>query len=147
MYFWFILAGLAIFFFLLFRFAFPAFMGLKDTEASRRRIEDVQATGVEIFSARLASSIGGVSLGGFMRLEVYPGGVVLLPTLMPGAAIPLAEIRSVRVVKELVRRGWIEIDHASPDIVSPVYLHIALWGRAGLLQALERMTGQGISSI
>lgn len=147
MYFWFILASLAIFVFLLFRFAVPVFMGLKNTETAKRRIEEVRASGVALFSARLGSSIGGVNLNGLIRVEVFSGGVVLVPTLMAGAAIPLAEIRSVTVVKEVVRRGWIEIDHSSPDIVSPVYLHTAHLGHGELLQALERMVGQGISSV
>ena len=147
MYIWIIIAVLVVFFGALVSFIFPAKMGLKNTEASRRRIAEVRATGVELFSARIASSIGGVSLNGLIRVAVYPGGVILLPPLMAGAAIPLPEIRSVTVVKEGVRRGWIEIDHASPDVASPVYLHTAHLGHGELLQAFERMVGQGISSI
>jgi len=147
MYLWLILAGLAVFFGVLVGFVFPAMMGFKNTEAAKRHIKETRATGGELLSARLASSIGGVNLNGLIRVEVYPGGVILLPPLMAGAAIPLAEIRSVTVVKEGVRRGWVEIGHASPDIVSPVYLHTAPLRHGELLQAFERMIGQGISSI
>ena len=144
MYFWIVVFALSCFWLLLLGFVFPRMMGVKDTEAGRERVDAIERSGDHLYSARVGAVIGGVSLNGLIRAEVYPGGLLLRPFLMPNVGILVAEIRNVKIVTELYRTGSIEIMHTSQDIVSPLYVYAGFWRRTPFLTALGQITGQPI---
>jgi hypothetical protein len=121
--------------YLLFTFAFPAVMGLRQGGEVNERVQAVRTSGERLAAGRCAGSNAGVSYGWpFLCVEVFPGGLTLCLFLQ----------RPVVIRKEEVRRltaKWnrYEITHTSPDVMSPVVLTVVFYrDLAAALEALAR---------
>ncbi len=112
----------ASFGYLLFTFAFPAIMGLRQGALVNERVQAVQASGERLAAGRCSGSIAGVSYGWpFLLVEVFPGGLTLRPFLQPPIAIRKDEVRRMTT-----KWNRYEITHTSPDVTSPVVLTFVL---------------------
>jgi len=119
--------------YLLFTFAFPAVMGLRQGGEVNERAQAVRTTGAQLAARRCAGSIAGVSYGWpFLFVEVFPGGLTLRPFLQRPVVIRKEEVR--RLTAKWNRH---EITHTSPDVLSPVLLTFVL--HQDLIAALEAM--------
>jgi hypothetical protein len=89
------IAGIA---YLLFRFEFPARMGLTTKSEEAMRIAGIRASGDQLAKGRGSGWIGDVSFAGpLLVVEVYPGGIVVRPTFMAARAVPVTSIKGIEV--------------------------------------------------
>jgi hypothetical protein len=116
----------ACFLYLLLGAAFPWFAGLRRGDVVAARVRDVQASGVVLARRRCSGNVAGVALGipGALGIEVYPAGLTLRMALEPPVAILKEELRCVTLPKRRLG-GWVEISYMSPDIYSPLRLHLS----------------------
>jgi hypothetical protein len=121
--------------YLLFTFAFPAVMGLRQGGEVNERVQAARASGERLAAGRCAGSIAGVSYGWpFLFVEVFPGGLTLRPFLQRPIVIRKDEVR--RLTAKWNRYG---VTHTSPDVLSPVVLTVIFHrGLAAALEALAR---------
>ena len=116
------LLGLA---YLLFRYIFPAQLYRGPRAALAAVVRDVRASGPPLAAVRCSGTLGGLELSGpLVGATVYPGGVVIVPLLMPPFAIGVGDIVAIEF-----RRNWTapgcEIAHTSAQIAQPIRLRCA----------------------
>lgn len=108
--------------FLLTRYIFPSYMGMRTPSAARSlRVATVRESGVELASMRTGGRIGPLNVSGpLISVSVYPRGIIIKPALMPEYVILADEILDV-VTKRRWGRG-LEIRHAGHDASSPLVI-------------------------
>ncbi len=88
--------------YLLFMYVFPAAIGAK-AEPGEERVSDIVASGAPLLRARTGGLVGSVSMSvGLLRVEVYPGGVVLRPPFMKPLGLFLSDIRAITPKKAFI---------------------------------------------
>ena len=113
-------------FFLLIRYFFPSYMGIRAPNAAREAARSLRAAAVRESGASLASTrtggrIGPLSMSGpLITVSVYPRGIIVKPALMPEYVILADEILEV-VTKRRWGRG-LEIRHTGHDANSPLII-------------------------
>jgi hypothetical protein len=115
--------GMAAMAYLLSGFIFPTMMLAMTSEVvTGERAKRVRSSGPLLASDRTAGQIGDVRFSGpLLEVSVYPGGVVIKPSLMKERAIFASEIRGVVAKRSIF--GWrVEVAHAGLDSRSPFVL-------------------------
>ena len=113
--------------FLMFGWLFPFGMGRvrPDTAA---RVTQLRESGPPLASAMVSGRIGWLGLRGpFLRVSVYPDGIVFQPLLMPSRAILASELVAVEAEPPGfggLRAARVELRHTSPDLRAKVVLYI-----------------------
>lgn len=118
-------------FFLLIRYIFPSYMGIRAPNAARSlRAATVRESGARLASTRTGGRIGPLSMSGpLITVSVYPRGIIVKPALMPEYAILADEILEV-VTKRRWGRG-LEIRHTGHDANSPLIVFQSPEGPVG----------------
>ncbi len=111
--------------YLLLRYIFPAQLYRGPRAAFATAVRDVRASGPPLAAVRCSGTLGGLELSGpLVGATVYPGGVVIVPVLMPPFALNAREIVAIEF-----RRTWTtpgcEIVHSSAQIAQPIRLRCA----------------------
>jgi hypothetical protein len=108
--------------YLLFQHIFPAMIYRGGPEARMQAVQAVRATGAVLAKTSCGGYIGRLQFRGpLLGVEVYPGGVLFKPLLMPAVAILDHEVSSVQLQKVWLSE-MVEIQHTSPSIASPIQL-------------------------
>jgi hypothetical protein len=109
-------------FFLLIRYIFPSYMGMRTPSApTSLRAATVRESGAQLAFTRTGGRIGPLNVSGpLITVSVYPRGIIVKPALMPGYVILADEILEV-VTKRRWGRG-LEIRHAGHDANSPLVI-------------------------
>ena len=99
--------------YLLFQHIFPAMIYRAGPEIRSRATQTLLATGAMLAKTTCGGYIGALQFRGpLLRIEIYPGGILLKPFLMPAVAILDREITAIRA-----RSIWfsevVEITHTS----------------------------------
>jgi hypothetical protein len=108
--------------YLLFQHIFPAMIYRMSVEARSRSIRTVEASGGVLAHTICGGAIGKLRFRGpLLRVAVHPGGILIMPFLMPAIAIQRDEITAIAL-----RKRWfaevLEIQHQSAAFVSPIRL-------------------------
>ncbi len=108
--------------FLLFQYIFPTVLYRSTKEERLRSIQALYSTGPLLASTICGGRIGNLMFRGpFLRVEVYPGGLLLKPFLLSNSAILLADIKTLHT-----RKIWltdvVEILHTSHSVATPIQL-------------------------
>jgi hypothetical protein len=105
---------------------FPWSVGLRRGEVVAARVQNVRSSGVILARTRCSGNVAALAMGfpSALGIEVYPAGLTFRVALEPPVAILKEELRHVTLPK---RRwgGWVEISYMSPDIYSPLRLHLS----------------------
>jgi hypothetical protein len=108
--------------YLLFQHIFPATIYRAGAEARSRSLHTLEASGALLAQTTCGGAIGSLQFRGpFLRVVVYPGGIVFKPLLMPAAAIHNHELTTIRLQK-LWLGEELELCHRSELLVSPIRL-------------------------
>ena len=119
----------------------PGLMGHQSTAESRQREALLRSTGAPLATTRSGGRIGRAYLRhGFLKIEVYPGGILLKPTLMTSFAVLTSEITGVRVKRGLFEGTFVEIECSSPVVNSPLALFVGPLSQVA--RAIEQITGK-----
>lgn len=108
--------------YLLFQHIFPAMMYRAGPEPRKQAIQTLLATGAVQAKTSCGGYIGALQFRGpLLQVEVYPGGMLIKPWLMPAVAILNTEILDIQP-----RTVWlsqvVEISHTSQLVASPIRL-------------------------
>jgi hypothetical protein len=122
---------------LLFRYVFPYFMsGRAPYAADQSRVERIRASSELLATSSSGGVVGEVwSSAGLLAADIYEAGIILRPTFMPSAGIPVDEIRSIR---NHDRR--LVIDHEGLEVASPIVLFVD--EESTVSRAIKRVVGQ-----
>jgi hypothetical protein len=108
--------------YLLFQHIFPTMIYRAGPETRKQAIQTHQATGTVLVTTTCGGYIGALQFRGpLLRVEVYPGGILLKPLLMPAVAILSHEITTIRLHKVWFSEV-VEINHISQSVASPIQL-------------------------
>ncbi|MGE5334589.1 MAG: hypothetical protein ACM3N4_07815 [Nitrososphaerota archaeon] len=103
---------------------FPAQMGFRQGEVVAGRVHAVQSSGVRLAARTCGGNISGVGLSRpLFAVTVYPDGLTIRLFPRQPTAIRREEITGIDVSAR--RSGRVRIIHTSPDIDSPIVLHIS----------------------
>lgn len=109
--------------FLLFRYVLPFLMTGSTPGRSDVRVAAIRASGMPLWSGAPGGVAGGVySTVGMLAVEVYPGGIVVKPRFMTPFAVPVDEIRSVRLGRSRFT-STVEIEHSGRALTSPLVIY------------------------
>jgi hypothetical protein len=108
--------------YLLFQHIFPAMIYRARPEIRARDTQTLLATGAILGKTTCGGYIGGLQFRGpLLGVEIYPGGVLIKPFLMPAVAIHEQEITAIRT-HTVWFSEMVEIIHTSQSVASPVQL-------------------------
>lgn len=109
--------------YLIFRYAFPSFMGTRLVDTSTR-LGDITSSGQKIAFVRCGGLIGGVNMTSpLLAVSVYPRGISMKPIFMPALAVLGDEIHTVRSTRRFLA-ARLEIDHTAHQYPSPLVLYL-----------------------
>ena len=122
----------------------PRFMGHQSRAESRQREEQLRGTGSPLAVSSSGGRIGRAHLRrGSLRIEVYPGGILLKPWFMASFAVLTAEISGLRIEQGVLTGAFIEVDCPSSLTNSPVALFVA--PSSAVAKAIEHITGMQLT--
>jgi hypothetical protein len=108
--------------YLLFQFIFPAMIYRVTPAECIAAVQHLQATGALVAATTCGGSIGALSFRGpLLRVEVYPGGLLIKPLLMPAIGIFREEMTSIRT-RDIWLRELVELIHTSKLVATPIRL-------------------------
>jgi hypothetical protein len=120
-----------------FVYEWPRSMGLRSGPDVAYRVQEVRASGALLGKQNCGALVGRVSMGiPVFEVEVYPGGLVIQYLNKAPVAIRAAELIQIITINRLTWQSrtqsepqgihWrgTKIFHRSPDIVSPILLHL-----------------------
>jgi hypothetical protein len=131
--------GLVAGFYLFTQVINPRLMGRQSTAESRQREAFLRGTGAPLAATRSGGRIGRAYLrSGYLKIEVYPGGILLKPTFMTSLAVLTSEISGVRLKRGVFEGTFVEIQCSSSAVNSPVALFVG--PSSDVVRAIEHIT-------
>jgi hypothetical protein len=114
--------GMAAGIYLLFQYIFPASLYYAKREVIANQAQIIQQSGLPVASMVTQGRIGVFNMTGpFLKVVLYPGGLIVKPLGLPAVPIPTATIRSAVYVNSGFSRG-IEIKHNFRQVAGPIFL-------------------------
>jgi hypothetical protein len=108
--------------YLLFQYIFPAGLYYAKREVIANQAQIIQQSRPPVASMVTQGRIGVFNMTGpFLKVVLYPGGLIVKPLGLPAVPIPTATIRSAVYVNSGFSRG-IEIKHSSRHVAGPIFL-------------------------
>jgi hypothetical protein len=119
----------------------PRLMSRQSRAESNQREQSIRASGPLLASTRSGGHVGRLDLrNGQLRIEVYPGGILLKTILLPSCAVLTSEIRAIRTSRRgLFATESVELQVSSPLLRSPITLEVG--PASEVARAIEQITG------